>query len=161
MNPVVKLAIVDYYGNEEPLFVNNYSIPVINNGQSYSLKLEETIEKFRLWSHEFPNLYAVVVELLDNEYFIDKRVCSFGFRKVEIAPMKDGRGPFILLNGKPVKFAGVNRHEFHPDYGHAVPAELIEKDIILCKQNNITAIRTSHYPNQPIFYELCDRCLPR
>lgn len=156
-NPVIKLAIVDYYGNEEPLFANTYSLPVIDNGLTYSLNLEETLKKFRLWSHEFPNLYAIVVELFDNECFIDKRVCSFGFRKVEIVPVKEGKGPFILLNGKPIKFAGVNRHEFHPDYGHAVPEELIEKDIVLCKQNNITAIRTSHYPNQPIFYELCDR----
>lgn len=156
-NPVVKVSIVDYYGNEAPLFENSYAIPSVIDGDSYSLNLEETITNFRLWSHEFPNLYAIMVELYDGEYFFDRRVCSYGFRKVEIVPMRAGKGPFILLNGKPVKFAGVNRHEFHPEYGHAVPAELIEKDIRLCKENNITAIRTSHYPNQPIFYELCDR----
>ena len=72
-------------------------------------------------------------------------------------PYSDGRGPFILLNGKPLKIRGVNRHEFHPDYGHAVPKELIEADIKLCKANNITAIRNSHYPNQDVFYELCDK----
>ncbi|MBO7156518.1 MAG: DUF4981 domain-containing protein [Clostridia bacterium] len=156
-NPIVKISIVDYYGNEAPLFENSYAIPALDDGADYSLNLEETITGFRLWSHEFPNLYAVMVELYEGEYFFDRRVCSYGFRKIEIVPMKAGKGPFILLNGMPVKFAGVNRHEFHPEYGHAVPAELIEKDIKLCKENNITAIRTSHYPNQPIFYELCDR----
>ncbi len=156
-NPILKITVADYYGNEEPIFENTYAIKELVNGEKYSLEINENIENFRLWSHEFPNLYAILVELLDNEYFIDKRVCSYGFRKIEIVPMVGEKGPFILLNGKPVKFAGVNRHEFHPEYGHAVPAELIEKDIILCKTNNITAIRTSHYPNQPAFYELCDK----
>ena len=156
-NPIVKITVVDYYGNEEPIFVGTYSIKSLENGEKYTLNVQEQISNFRLWSHEVPNLYAIMVELLDNEYFVDKRVCSYGFRKVEIVPMLAGEGPFILLNGKPLKFAGVNRHEFHPEYGHAVPVELIEKDIRLCKQNNITAIRTSHYPNQPAFYDLCDR----
>ena len=156
-NPVIKVTLVDYYGNEDASFEGTYAIKSLENGDTYTLEISENIDKFRLWSHEVPNLYAIMVELCDNEYFIDKRVCSFGFRKIEITPMVNGKGPYILLNGSPLKFAGVNRHEFHPDYGHAVPADLIEKDIILCKQNNITAIRTSHYPNQPIFYELCDR----
>lgn len=156
-NPIVKITVVDYDGNEEPIFVGTYSIKSLENGEKYTLNVQEQISNFRLWSHEVPNLYAIMVELLDNEYFVDKRVCSYGFRKVEIVPMLAGEGPFILLNGKPLKFAGVNRHEFHPEYGHAVPVDLIEKDIRLCKQNNITAIRTSHYPNQPAFYDLCDR----
>jgi len=156
-NPVIKVSVVDYYGNEDAILERKYDVKSLQNGEKYTLSIEEDVHNFRLWSHEFPNLYAIVVELCDNEYFVDKRACSFGFRKVEIVPMVEGKGPFILLNGKPVKFAGVNRHEFHPDYGHAVPVELIEKDIILCKENNITAIRTSHYPNQPAFYELCDR----
>ena len=86
----------------------------------------------------------------------DVRRRKFGFRSVEIAPMDGKKGPFILLNGKPLKILGVNRHEFHPEYGHAVPRAVTEADIKLLKANNITSVRTSHYPNSRHFYELCD-----
>ncbi|MDE7078955.1 MAG: DUF4981 domain-containing protein [Clostridia bacterium] len=119
--------------------------------------LSADIDEIELWSHEYPNLYDVEVRLFDGEKLLDTRKSHFGFREIKIEPMKDGRGPFIKLNGKVIKIYGVNRHEFHPDYGHAVPADLIEKDIQLCKANNITSIRNSHYPNQDVFYELCDR----
>ena len=109
------------------------------------------------WSHENPYLYRIDFVLLKDGVFMDKRSINFGFREVKITPYKDGKGPFILLNGKPVKFRGVNRHEFHPEYGHAVPCELIYKDLLLCKENNITAIRTSHYPNNRAFYDYCDK----
>ena len=79
------------------------------------------------------------------------RRCSFGFRKIEI---KEGQ---LLVNGKAILLKGVNRHEFHPQYGHAVPKEITEADIQLLKANNINAVRTSHYPNSPAFYDLCDR----
>ncbi|MDE7348564.1 MAG: hypothetical protein K2N53_02760, partial [Clostridia bacterium] len=100
------------------------------------LSVSADIDDVKLWSHEYPNLYDVEVRLYDNDKLIDTRRSHFGFREIKIEPMKDGRGPFIKLNGKIIKIYGVNRHEFHPDYGHAVPAELIEKDIQLCKANN-------------------------
>ncbi|MDD3946843.1 MAG: glycoside hydrolase family 2 TIM barrel-domain containing protein [Clostridia bacterium] len=134
-----------------------YNVGSLEDNKSSEIELTTTLQDVLLWSHEFPNLYKIVAEVTDIGGFIDKRVTNFGFRKVEITPQKDGRGPYILLNGKPLKFCGVNRHEFHPEYGHAVPAELIEKDVKLCRRNNITAIRTSHYPNQKVFYELCDK----
>ncbi len=115
------------------------------------------IDKIEPWSHEYPVLYRFTVTLTDNGKTIDKRSFAYGFKEVKIVGMdKEGRGPFILLNGRPLKFRGVNRHEFHPEYGHAVPEELIRKDLEICLKNNITAIRTSHYPNQPVFYDLCD-----
>lgn len=110
-----------------------------------------------LWSHESPALYDVEVTLTLDGELVDTRRCKFGFREIRIVPYSDGKGPFILLNGKALKIRGVNRHEFHPYHGHAVPKELIEADIKLCKANNITAIRNSHYPNQDVFYELCDK----
>ena len=116
-----------------------------------------SLDGIKLWSDEFPSLYRVTLVLSRNGEELDRRAYDFGFREVRIQGMKDGRGPFILLNGKPIKIYGVNRHEFHPDYGHAVPTELIEKDLLLCKANNITAIRNSHYPNCDAFYEMCDR----
>lgn len=128
----------------------------VADGEQNWLTLSETVENPALWSHEKPELYDVEVTLEAEGKTVDRRRCRFGFRKVEIAPMKDGRGPFILLNGKPIKICGVNRHEFHPEYGHAVPEELIKSDLLLCKANNITAIRTSHYPNSEAFYRLCD-----
>lgn len=126
------------------------------DGEEQVVALSAEIKKPALWSHEKPELYDVEVVLREGENFVDSRKSRFGFRKIEIVPMKDGRGPFITLNGMPIKICGVNRHEFHPEYGHAVPRELIEKDLLLCKANNITAIRNSHYPNQDAFYELCD-----
>ncbi|MCR4662137.1 MAG: hypothetical protein K5765_09110 [Clostridia bacterium] len=122
-------------------------------------KFSYDVEGFKLWSHEIPNLYEIIVTLLDEDTILDCRKTNFGFREVKIVKYDEEtqRGPFILLNGKPLKFRGVNRHEFHPDYGHAVPVELIESDIKLCKENNITAIRTSHYPNNKEFYNLCDK----
>ncbi len=110
-----------------------------------------------LWSHETPTLYTIEVELHSGGALCDKRTFFCGIREVKITPMENGAGPFIKLNGKPIKFRGVNRHEFHPEYGHAVPAELIKKDLEICLQNNITAIRCSHYPNNHVFYDLCDK----
>lgn len=129
----------------------------IAQDESKQLSLTADLTDVLLWSHEYPNLYDVEVRLYAGGELKDTRRTHFGFREIKIEPMKDGRGPFIKLNGKVIKIYGVNRHEFHPDYGHAVPAELIEKDIQLCKANNITSIRNSHYPNQDVFYELCDR----
>lgn len=119
--------------------------------------IEEKFDKVVAWSNENPYLYRIDFTLRKNGEFVDKRSINFGFREIKIEPMKDGKGPFILLNGKAIKFRGVNRHEFHPEYGHAVPAELIYKDLIICKENNISAIRTSHYPNSRVFYDYCDK----
>ncbi len=119
--------------------------------------LTAPVENVSLWSHEDPALYDAEVTLSVDGETTDIRRCKFGFREIRITAYADGKGPFILLNGKPLKIRGVNRHEFHPYHGHAVPRELIEADIKLCKQNNITAIRNSHYPNQDVFYELCDK----
>lgn len=128
----------------------------LKDGEQKKVTLKTVVDKPELWSHEKPELYDVEVRLTDGNEFEDCRKSRFGFRKIEIAPMKNGRGPFILLNGMPIKICGVNRHEFHPEYGHAVPEELIRSDLLLCKANNITAIRTSHYPNSEAFYRLCD-----
>ncbi|MDE6614918.1 MAG: DUF4981 domain-containing protein, partial [Clostridia bacterium] len=132
-------------------------IGALTQDATSTVTLTTDVEQVELWSHEYPNLYDVEVRLFDGEKLLDTRASHFGFREIKIQPMIDGKGPFILLNGKVIKIHGVNRHEFHPDYGHAVPTELIEKDIQLCKANNITSIRNSHYPNQDVFYELCDR----
>jgi Beta-galactosidase/beta-glucuronidase len=129
----------------------------LRDSSEIKIEINSEVKGPLLWSNEKPNVYVAEATLYSGSKFVDRREVNFGFRKIEIVPVREGRGPFILLNGKPVKFYGVNRHEFHPDYGHAVPAEIIENDIKLCRQNNITAIRTSHYPNNRIFYDLCDK----
>lgn len=97
------------------------------------------------WSWETPWLYVLCVELKD-----DKKKINFGFRKIEV---KDGK---LLFNGKLFYIKGVNRHEFDPKRGHAVTAERMIQDIKLMKQHNINTVRTSHYPNQTKWYDLCD-----
>jgi beta-galactosidase len=121
------------------------------------ININEHIKKVELWSNEDPALYTLTLTLVDGEDFMDMRCIKFGFREIKVVPMKEGKGPFITLNGKPIKIRGVNRHEFHPEYGHAVPLELTENDIKLLLQNNVTSIRTCHYPNSEHFYDLCDR----
>lgn len=104
------------------------------------------------WSAETPVLYSAVVELLDAKGRVLHALSQpVGFRRVEI---RDG---LLLVNGQPVKIKGVNRHEFDPYTGRYVTPEFMLQDILLMKRHNINAVRTSHYPNHPAFYALCDR----
>lgn len=113
--------------------------------------LEKLISSPRQWSAEEPNLYRLVIVLKDaDNTVIEAKSIHFGFKSVEIKAEK------ILINGKPLLICGVNRHDFDPDFGWTVPRERYHKDLSLMKQANINAIRTSHYPNDPQLYELCD-----
>lgn len=104
-----------------------------------------------LWTAETPNLYTVVLELLDADGKITEvKACRFGFRKIEL---KDRQ---FLVNGVSVLIKGVNRHEHDPDRGHALEIDSMVRDIELMKQNNINTVRTAHYPNHPLWYDLCD-----
>lgn len=105
-----------------------------------------------LWSAEKPNLYYLIFELRDSSgELIEKMQEQVGFRRFE---MKDG---LMCINGKRIVFKGVNRHEFSAHTGRAVKKEEVLQDIITMKQNNINAIRTSHYPDEVWIYDLCDR----
>ncbi|MGB4407842.1 MAG: glycoside hydrolase family 2 TIM barrel-domain containing protein [Sphaerochaeta sp.] len=110
-----------------------------------------TIDNPKLWSSEEPNLYYYTLELRAHGTVLDTVTGHFGFRQVEI------RGRTLYLNGKRLILRGVNRHEFDPYKGRFITEELITKDLHLMKQNNINALRTSHYPNHPYVYELCDK----
>lgn len=103
-----------------------------------------------LWSHETPNLYTAVVELREGDHALEAQQSKIGFRSVELT----AKG--FCLNGQPVKLKGVNRHEHHPDFGGYVPLSTMVRDLELMKQANINLVRTSHYPNDPAWYELCD-----
>ena len=104
------------------------------------------------WTAETPNLHVVAVTLVDAEGVeVDQVALAVGFRRVEV------RGPELLVNGRAVLVKGVNRHDHDPRRGKAVTRESIERDVVLMKQHNINAIRTSHYPNDAYFYDVCDR----
>ncbi|MDR1683309.1 MAG: discoidin domain-containing protein [Candidatus Symbiothrix sp.] len=104
------------------------------------------------WSAEIPTLYDLVITLKDGDNTLDIRGGKVGFREVGI-----GRKGELLLNGKRLIFHGVNRHDHSELNGHTVSKEEMEADIRTMKRLNINAIRTSHYPNNPYFYDLCDR----
>jgi beta-galactosidase len=103
------------------------------------------------WSAESPRQYRVVVELLDQAGEVVHTASQLiGFRHVEIADRQ------LLVNGQPIWIFGVNRHDHHPDRGKAVTVEDMRADLQVMRAHNITAIRTSHYPNDSAFYDLCD-----
>ena len=105
----------------------------------------------KLWSAEEPNLYTLVALVERDGKPLEAVSAQVGFRTCEIV------NEVYLLNGKPVKFKGVNRHENFPDTGHAVTRAQMELDILRLKQANVNHVRTSHYPNHPYWYYLCNK----
>ena len=114
-----------------------------------NIKEEEVtfkVENAILWSPENPYLYSLYLET-ENECISD----YLGIRQIEI------KNKTVFLNGKKIKFKGINRHESHPVTGFTIGIEEMKKDLRLMKEFNFNSIRTSHYPNAPIFYYLCDK----
>ncbi len=103
-----------------------------------------------LWSAENPNLYQLQLSIFENGKLTEVISRNIGFRKVEIKHAQ------LLVNGQPIYIKGVNRHEHDPYTGHIISEESMIHDIRLMKENNINSVRTSHYPNDPRWYELCD-----
>ncbi|MHC4213215.1 MAG: beta-galactosidase, LacZ type [Planctomycetota bacterium] len=115
-------------------------------------EFEIPVENPDKWSAELPYLYKLLLTLKDGQgKNVEVIPWNVGFRQAEI---KNGR---FLFNGKAILFKGVNRHEHDPDTGHVVTRETMIRDIKLMKENNINAVRTSHYPDVPLWYELCDK----
>ena len=120
------------------------------NAAGRELHFKKEVREPLLWSAEKPNLYRLLIALRVNgkpEQYISQYI---GFRKSEIKHAQ------LLINGKPVYIKGVNRHEHDPYNGHVVDEASMLRDIQLMKENNINSVRTSHYPNDPRWYELCD-----
>ena len=116
------------------------------------VSLGGTLLRPALWSAEKPNLYDGTLSLLDaGGRTVESYDQYVGVRRIETA------GEIMLVNGKPVKMRGVNRHDHHPRTGHYVDPETMELDVRLMKQANINLLRTSHYPDGALMYELCDR----
>ena len=115
------------------------------------ISLSQTIKAPKKWSAEHPNLYTLVMTVILDGEVVAVKTYQTGFKKVEI------KGEKIYFNGMPLMVRGVNRHDFDADTGWAVPKEDYTIDLDIMKQNNINAIRTSHYPDDPYFYEMCNK----
>lgn len=128
------------------------SIPVHLDGNSeHTLQSSVFVDNPLKWSAEKPHLYKLVLCLFgENGNIIETESCNVGFRAFEI------KDDLMKINGERIVFKGVNRHEFTADRGRAVTYEDMVHDIQLMKQHNINAVRTSHYPNHPLWYDLCD-----
>ena len=127
-------------------------ITILDNSKT-DFNSDQVLEDVKQWSAETPNLYTIKIAITDsdnpqNNQFITRHI---GFKRVEI------KNSQVLFNGKPIYFRGVDRHESDPYTGHVVSRESMEQDIKLMKQNNINSVRSSHYPNDPYWLDLCDK----
>ncbi len=124
----------------------------VDDTEGGPINIRTKLKNVRRWSAETPHLYTFLVLLYsDNGELLDARKNNIGFRTVEI------KNSQLLINGKAIEVHGVNLHEHHPERGHVVDSATMLADIKLMKQSNINAVRTSHYPQQTLWYDLCDR----
>jgi beta-galactosidase len=136
----------------ETLWTDAAPVDALSAGEMRRLTFRGTVDRPRPWSPEAPHLYTVLIQLQDAAgQTLEVIPCPTGFRRVEI---RQGQ---LLVNGQAIRLKGVNRHEMDPDSGYAISRESMLLDLTLMKQHNINAVRTSHYPNTPEWYDLCDR----
>jgi beta-galactosidase len=141
----VEVEVLDRSGSRVLISSGRHDLP----GGSWTW--ETVVQAVQPWSAEMPSLYTLLVTLRDPSGSVIEVVPQrVGFRRVEI------HNSTLFVNGVAVKLKGVNRHEHDPDNGHVVMRESMLRDIVLMKRNNINAVRTSHYPNVPEWYRLCD-----
>ena len=143
-----RLVVSLFDGEKEVLRLEK---SLFNQGEHIRMR-NEVIPNIKPWSAEHPNLYRLEIKILDKKgKEIERLENHIGFRTSEI---KDGK---LLINGQYVLIKGVNRHEHDPYTGHVISRESMEKDIAMMKQMNINTVRTCHYPDDPYWYELCDK----
>lgn len=144
-SPSVKFSLFDPQGSE--VYTETNTVDKNMESVLFQKKLKH-VEK---WSGEFPNLYSYSISLLDKSgKSIEALAGKTGFREVEI------KNAQLLVNGVPILVKGVNLHEHHPDKGHVPDREMMRKDLEVMKQNNVNAIRMSHYPHDSYLYDLAD-----
>ncbi len=146
------LIIKTFLYDQDSVLVASADAAVVFNGDTATSKIEMTVKEVKKWSAEKPNLYTLVARLQTAKGKTMETVGSkIGFRTSEI---KNGQ---LLVNGVAVLIKGVNRHEHDQFKGHVVSKRSMLKDIELMKRFNINAVRTSHYPDDPYWYKLCDK----
>ena len=157
-NLTISYELIDNSGKTIATECKNLWVsPAVNSTASF----ETTIPDVATWTAEIPNLYKMVMTIIDGDKTVEVVPYHVGFRRFEMKQTKElaGNGkPYtvFLVNGQPVKFKGVNIHEHNPETGHYVPVELMRKDFELMKKHNINSVRLCHYPQDRKFYELCD-----
>lgn len=145
----LEAALYDAVGN--PVLAPLSADVELNDEQERELQLSANVENPMKWTAETPYLYSLVLVLKNvSGDFVEAVSCRIGFRRFELA---DG---LMKINGKRILFKGVNRHEFNCDTGRAITYDDMVRDIQLMKAYNLNAVRTSHYPNHPLWYDLCD-----
>ena len=145
----VKISLVDAQG--QTVFTQNKSLH-LSGQNAQQVQFRQTVKNPFKWTAETPYLYTLFITLQEgNRKALEILTCKVGFRKIEI---KQGQ---LMINGVAITIKGVNRHEHDPTNGHVVDEASMIRDIQLMKQYNINAVRSSHYPNMPRWYELCDR----
>ncbi len=144
----VRASLFDVNGNLVESWEENEKVRPF---EDVVVVLKKSFRNPQKWSAEKPNRYTLILELIDESNVITEVLEEkVGFRTVEIT---NGQ---VMVNGVPIEFRGVNKHQHHPDFGRAMPAEMMIKDITLMKQFNVNAVRLSHYPNDKQWYELSD-----
>ncbi|MFT5238922.1 MAG: beta-galactosidase, partial [Flavobacteriaceae bacterium] len=139
------------YDSSSQLIASESSVLAVLGNNESQVNFQATVKNVKQWSAEHPNLYSLVIELKDKKgSIIESTAFKIGFRSVEI---KNG---LLLVNGQRITLKGVNAQEADPETGHVLSEEMMMKDIRLWKENNINAVRLSHYPRGRRFYELCD-----
>jgi len=147
-----KKFVVDasLYDSDNKLFTESKDVKLTDN--SVPLKFNKNIKDIKKWSAEKPNLYTLVLSLRNDKGDVMESVSAkIGFRKVEIINSQ------LLVNGVAIRLKGVNMHEHNEITGHVIDEATILKDIRGMKSNNINAMRTCHYPQQELWYEMCDK----
>lgn len=147
-NQIINVEILNNNGKSIQKKSQHVTTPA---NQSIEITLDGIVSNPAKWTAETPNLYTMVLNLTDTQgKTIEATSCKIGFRKIEI---KDGQ---FFINGKKVLLKGVNLHEFNAKTGNVVDRETMIRNIRLMKEMNINAVRTSHYPQSPLWYKLCD-----
>lgn len=150
-NVQVKISLYDL-GATHSLIYEEKEVVKLAASEQKALSFEKLIPSVKQWSAETPNLYQLEMMLTSTDgQILETIVDQIGFRTVEI---NNGQ---LLVNGKAIHIRGVNRHETHPLTGHVIDEAVMLQDIQLMKRHNINAVRSSHYPNHPKWYDLCDR----
>jgi len=147
--PKVEITLLDDAGQE----VADAQIERIPFAVGHDTHFHKTlpVKSPKPWTPETPNLYTLLLTLRGEDgAVIETLARRIGFREVEI---RDGQ---LLVNGVAVLFRGANRHEHDPETGHYVTTDSMRQDVHLMKQHNFNSVRTSHYPNHPVWYSLCD-----
>ncbi len=139
--------LIDANGEETELGKADVNL----SGGKETVTFNKLVKSPEKWSAEHPNLYTLVMEIKLDGKTVCVKTYKVGFKKVEI------KGEKIYYNGMPLMIKGVNRHDFDCDHGWAVPKIRYTQDLDIMKQNNINSIRTSHYPDDPYFYDMCNK----